>query len=62
MAKLIETNSGTWACSECGKEIPVPQRGPTTEEKGDLHILEFDQHVAETHKKSRRKSDSRRAF
>jgi hypothetical protein len=51
MTKLVETSSGTWACSECGKEIPVPTRGPTTEEKGDLHLLAFDQHVAEAHKK-----------
>jgi hypothetical protein len=51
MAKLVETSGGTWACSECGKAIPIPSRGTTTEEKGDLHIDAFDRHVATAHKK-----------
>ena len=51
MAKLVERSEGTWACSECGKTIPIPSRGPTTEEKGDLHIQAFNRHVAKAHKK-----------
>jgi hypothetical protein len=62
MAKLVETGEGVWACSECGEAIPIPSRGTTTEEKGDLHIEAFDHHVTKTHKKplSREGANKRR--